>query len=270
MGQPPSHPALLDWLAVEFVEHGWSLKTMHRLMVGSAAYRQASRVDLDSPQVAHSLELDGSNRLLWHARRGRLEGEAIRDVMLELAGQLNDRMFGASARPELPRGIDAKMAWKPDAQATDRNRRSIYVIAKRNLRYPLLDIFDLPDMHNSCPERSATTTAPQALALMNGEFTLEQAAHWSGRLLGEHGDNPASLARAALAEAFGRQAGDEELAAAERFIAAQTATIANSGDATATATLPAPMPERLDPARAAAIVDFCHALLNSNELLYVD
>ncbi len=268
MGEPASHPDLLDWLAIEFVDRGWSLKAMHRLMVTSATYRQSSSIDLDNPHHAKALEADGANRLLWHARRQRLEGEAIRDVMLQLAGQLSGKMYGLSARPELPQGVDARYGWKPDTKAEDRNRRSIYVIAKRNLRLPLLDIFDAPDMHNSCAQRAATTTAPQALALLNSEFTLAQAQRWSGRLLGEHGRDIAALLRAAIAEAFSRPASSEQLQTAEQFLAEQAAAIANSGDATPT--LPAPMPAGLKPAEAAAIVDFCHALLNSNELLFVD
>jgi hypothetical protein len=269
-GDPPSNAELLDWLAVEFIDSGWSMKAMHRLMVTSSTYRQSSRVNLDSPLHQRALELDGGNRLLWHARRQRLEGEAIRDLALQLAGQLNKQMYGPSARPELPQGIDAKMAWKSDSRAEDRNRRSIYVFAKRNLRYPLLDIFDLPDLHNSCPQRSTTTTAPQALALLNGEFMLTQAQHWSGRLLSEHGSDLRSLVRAALAESFSRTASDEQLRLADEFLARQTAAIARSGDATASGTVPTPMPPGYEPARAAAIVDFCHALLNANEFLYVD
>ncbi|MBI3838165.1 MAG: DUF1549 domain-containing protein [Planctomycetia bacterium] len=270
MGEGASHPELLDWLSCEFVAQGWSTKAMHRLMVTSAAYRQSSLVDLDNPVHAKALDLDGANKLLWHARRGRLEGEAIRDTMLELAGVLNGQMYGPSARPELPKGIEPKYAWKPDAAVADRNRRSIYVLAKRNLRYPLLDIFDLPDMHNSCPQRSTTTTAPQALALLNSDFALIQAQHWSGRLLIEHGRDLAALVLAAYAEAFARSPSDEQLRVAREFLVRQAETIAASGDATASATLPTSMPAGLDPAQAAAIVDFCHALLNSNEFLYVD
>jgi len=270
MGQTPTHPELLDWLAVEFIEQGWSLKAMHRLMVTSAAYRQASTVDLDNPLHARALDRDSENHLLWHARRKRLEGEAVRDVMLQLAGQLNERMFGASARPELPRGVAPKLAWQPDAKPADRDRRSIYLLVKRNLRYPLLDVFDLPDMHNSCPQRSATVTAPQALALMNGEFAQEQARRWSGRLLAEHPQDADALVRAAFDEAFGRPADDEELRAAGRFLTEQSARITASGQGTSPDSLPSPSPSGLDPARAAAVVDFCHALLNSNELVYVD
>ncbi len=270
MGEAASHPELLDWLAVELIENGWSLKAMHRLIVSSATYRQASRVDLDNPLHGRALEVDSGNRLLWHARRTRLEGEAIRDAMLQIAGQLNGNMHGPSARPELPRGVDAKLAWKPDGTAAQRNRRSIYVIAKRNLRYPLLDLFDLPDMHNSCPQRSSTTTAPQALALMNSEFTLEQAQSWSGRLLAEHGRDLSAVLEVAFREAFARPAGEPQLKAAAEFLARQAAGIAATGEATALGALPTPMPEGLDPAQAAAVVDFCHALLNSNEFLYVD
>jgi hypothetical protein len=270
MGDPPTHPDLLDWLAVEFVRGGWSIKAMHRLMVTSAAYRQSSRVDLDDPLHAQAHEIDADNRLLWHARRMRLEGEAIRDLMLQLSGELAYRMFGTSARPELPAGVASKSAWKPNAKASDRNRRSIYVLAKRNLRYPLLEIFDWPDLHNSCPLRSATTTAPQALALLNGEFALERAQRWSGRLLVEHGQDSPALVRAAMAEAYVGEPAEEQVRAGEEFLAGQTAAIAAAGDATASDLLPLPMPEGHDPARAAAVVDFCHAILNTNEFLYVD
>src|SRR5262249_49088087 len=162
----------------------------------------------DNPAHARALERDGGNRLLWHARRARLEGEAMRDAMLMVSGRLNARIGGPSARPELPAGIETKTSWKPDGQASMRDRRSIYVLAKRNFRYPLLDVFDLPDMHNSCPQRSATVTAPQALALLNGDFTLEQARAWSGRLLKQTAGNVAETLREAFSEAFGQPPSD--------------------------------------------------------------
>jgi hypothetical protein len=267
MGEPPTHPELLDWLAAELVERGFSLKAMHRLMVASAAYRQASRVDLDDPRHARAQEIDAGNRLLWHARRRRLEGEAMRDCVLQLSGDLQLRMFGPSARPELPAGVGG--GWKADGKAHDRNRRSIYVLAKRNLRYPLFDVFDLPDMHNSCPRRSATTTAPQALALLNGEFSLEQAQRWCGRLLEQTGGGREDLVRAACREAYAREPDADELAGALDFLARQTA-ISAAGDAPAAGVLPRPMPEGCDPAEGAALVDFCHAIFNSNEFMYVD
>ncbi len=270
MGEPPTHADLLDWLAVEFVERGWSIKAMHRLMVTSAAYRQSSLVDPDDPGQALAMEIDRANHLLWHARRQRLEGEAIRDAMLQLAGDLQPRMFGPSARPRLPDGLEGKSAWQMDDQPQERNRRSIYVFAKRNLRYPLFEIFDQPDLHNSCPQRSTTTTAPQALALLNGEFSLDEARRWSGRLLQRHGDDTESLVRAAWIEAFSHEPAGEQLQAALAFLERQTAALAAGGDATADDSLPIPLPADQDPAHSTALVDFCHAIFNSNEFLYVD
>ena len=180
-GEPVSHPELLDFLAVEFVEKGWSLKTLHRLMITSAAYCQDSRVDPANPSHRKALSADPGNRLLWHARRTRLEGEALRDSMLLISGELNLRMFGPSARPKLPANI-SKYAWTPDARVEEQNRRSIYVLARRNMRFPLFDAFDLPDMHNSCSRRLNTTTAPQALLLLNGDFTRERALKIAGNL----------------------------------------------------------------------------------------
>ena len=148
-GDRPTHPELLDWLAVEFVERGWSLKTMHRLMVTSATYCQSSLVDRGSPQHAAAYAFDRDNKLLWHARRQRLEGETLRDAMLGLSGELNLRMFGPSARPKLPAGI-SNYAWKPDERVEDQNRRSIYLFAKRNVRQPILEAFDQPDSLTPC------------------------------------------------------------------------------------------------------------------------
>ncbi|REK19626.1 MAG: DUF1553 domain-containing protein [Planctomycetota bacterium] len=268
MGDPPTHPDLLDWLAVEFVERGWSIKQMHRLMVTSSTYRQASRVDLDDPAQAKAAAVDPDNELLWHARRRRLEGEALRDAMLALSGELQTRMFGPSARPVLPEGVDRKMAWKPDSKPEQRNRRSIYVFAKRNLRYPILEIFDLPDLHNSCPQRSVTTTAPQALTLLNGEFSFERAQHFGHRLLAEHGDNFTAIVRAAWSAALSREPSTDEQTAAVEFLERQIVTIAQRGETPEAAV--AGQSAGGDPARLSAVADLCHAIFNANEFLYVD
>ncbi len=258
MGEPPTHPELLDWLAVEFMDQGWSLKTLHRLMVTSATYRQSSRVDLATPTQAHALQSDGANRLLWHAHRRRLEGEAVRDAVLQVSGDLAaERMFGPSAQPELPPGLTGKQAWKVNPQPHEQHRRSVYIFAKRNLRFPLLEIFDLPDLQNSCPERSVTTTAPQALALLNGEFALLQAQRWSERLIAEYGEDTAAIVRAAWTAAFARDASQSEVTLACEFIARQTGVIE-------------PGSESAGAARTAAVADFCHAIFNANEFLYID
>jgi len=267
MGEAPTHPELLDWLAVEFVERGWSLKAMHRLMVTSAAYRQSSLVDVDDQAHATATDRDPDNQLLWHARRRRLEGEAIRDAMLALSGELQPRMFGPSARPELPRGVEGGAAWQADKRPEDQNRRSIYVFAKRNLRYPLFEIFDQPDLHNSCPQRTTTTTAPQSLALLNGDIAFERARRWAGRLLAENSGDEVALIDTAWTEAFARTPREAERQAAAAFLDQQATALAS---ATSDDTLPIPLPSGGDPARSAALVDLCHALLNANEFLYVD
>jgi hypothetical protein len=239
-GDVPTHPELLDWLAVEFIEQGWSLKHIHRLMVTSATYCQSSIVDAADPR----LKADREDKLLWHARRRRLEGETMRDAQLAVSGELNARPFGPSARPALPEKIST-YAWKPDARPEDQHRRSVYVFAKRNMRFPMFDAFDLPDMHNSCARRSQTTTAPQALLLLNSDFTLVRARHWADSLRSSSVDDGAFVAKA-YREAWGRAATDDEITSGVSFLQRQRVLS--------------------DDAR----LDFCHALLNANEFLYVD
>src|SRR5205807_1620650 len=196
---------------------------------------------------------DGENKLLWHARRQRLQGETMRDAMLSLSGELNPRMFGVSARPTLPEKI-SNYAWKPDARAEDQLRRSIYLFAKRNMRFPMFDAFDLPDMHNSCARRTQTITAPQALLLLNSDFTLERARHWAARLLLQHAADARSLIREAYRTAWGRQPTSEEAALGLQFLHTQAELSGGHNGA----------------ARMDAVTDFCHALMNTNEFLYID
>ncbi|HTU20368.1 MAG TPA: DUF1549 and DUF1553 domain-containing protein [Gemmataceae bacterium] len=262
MGDAATHPQLLDWLAVELVESGWSLKHMHRLMVLSAAYRQDSRVDPSGSVHARALRVDRDNHLLWHARRRRLEGEAIRDAMLALSSELSLRPFGPSARPKLPDNI-SKYAWKPDPLPKDRHRRSIYVFAKRNMRFPLFDAFDLPDMHNSCSRRLTTTTAPQALLLLNGDFALECGQRLAAVLQERYGEDESRMIAQGYRLAWGRPPREAEIELALRFLSTQTEALwarqqSDGGSMDREA------------ARRAALADFCHALLNTNEFLFLD
>jgi hypothetical protein len=268
-GDAPTHPELLDWLAIEFVRSGWDLKHMHRLMVTSATYRQSAIHDPANPAHAAAAKSDPDNKLLWRARRWRLEGEAMRDAMLRVSGDLNERMYGASARPKLPANI-SKAAWSADAKMEDQNRRSVYVMAKRNLRFPLFDAFDQPDMFLSCSRRLPTVTAPQALYLLNGEFTRERAQAWAGKLLGKHGQNLDALVAAAFREAYGRPPQADEVRTVKAFLAKQSELIRERGVKAEELVLPVGGVRGVEPARAAAIVDFCHALFNTNEFLYVD
>jgi hypothetical protein len=293
----PSHPELLDWLASEFlrpsaptsskseirnptseIPHpksqilpGWRLKTLHRVLMTSAAYRQSTDRQGASIAPPHGYEIDPGNRLYWHFDRRRLTAESIRDAFLSVAGRLDTTVLGPSVFPELPSDFSKREAWKVSPGAADRSRRSIYIHAKRNLPYPLLEAFDLPDMHESCARRTQTTVAPQALMLLNSDVVLEYARAFAGRLL--H-DNPHAeirrLVGTAYQLAFGREATDDEFAAAESFIARQQSLIELERPAGRPLLLPKGFPKFLDPPLAAAITDFCHALMNANEFVYVD
>jgi hypothetical protein len=253
-GEKPTHPQLLDYLATELVRQGWKLKAIHRLIVTSATYRQASSPNRN-PKMDKALAADPSNKLLWHARVKRREAEAIRDAVLQASGQLNPRMGGPSNCPQLPAAVmESKYAWDPDQRPTDRNRRSIYMLAKRNFVYPLFAAFDPPDRINSCPVRPVTITAPQALAMLNGEFSLTQARHLSAVLVADHGRAVAPLVRAAYRRIFSREPDAQEIAAAEKFLQRQARLIGAPSS----------------PTFSDAVVDFCHALLNSAEFLNVE
>jgi len=253
-GTPPSHPELLDWLACEFVASGWDIKHLLRLLLTSATFRQDSRVDPNNDGHSKALLADRENTLLWRANRRRLEGEVIRDSLLALSGELNTRMYGPSARPELPAAL-GKAAWAADPRPEDRQRRSVYVLVKRNLRYPFFEAFDQPDLHNSCGRRLCTTTAPQALLLFNSDLSLGRGRVWA-ESFAESSDSRATV-RLAMQAAWGRPASADEIALGERFLERQAVLYRNQGSTA-------------EQSRQQALVDFCHALLNTNEFLYID
>jgi hypothetical protein len=242
-GEPPTHPELLDWLAVEFVERGWSLKEMHRLMVTSAAYRQASvTLSPGGRGQGEGVRPDPDNRLLGRASRRRLEGEALRDAMLAAAGLLSEKAGGPGVYPELPEELGVpKAKWPVSTSAAERNRRSVYVFAKRNLRYPLFDAFDAPDANETCARRFTTTTAPQALMLFNGKLVLDIARAFAARVTADVGTDPDRVIDRAYRLALGRAPDDDERRTMRDFLA-----------------------------RGGSAADLCHAVLNLNEFLYVD
>jgi hypothetical protein len=267
MGGNPTHQELLDWLASEFVRNGWHIKPIQRLIVMSATYCQSANSATSGDAATAA---DPGNNLLSHARRQRLECEELRDAMLQVAGQINFQMYGPSVHPTLPDVLaDSRYGWDPDPKATDRNRRSIYVLAQRNMRLPILEAFDQSDQLNSCPRRTSTTTASQALEMLNSELTTELAREWSGRLLAEYGDDEPKLVCEAYEEAYARPPSEHEIEAAEKFIEKQSSLVALQ-KAPKIELLPAPLPASVDQAKAAAIVDFCHAIFCSNEFLYLD
>jgi hypothetical protein len=183
MGESPSHPVLLDWLVGEFARNGSSLKQLHKLMLSSSTYRQTSHPS-ENPAPAElarwqtTQKIDPENRLLSRANRRRLDGEAIRDCMLAAANRLSPKRGGPGVMPPLPDELTItllKDQWEPSPNEEDHRRRSIYIVARRNLRFPFFEAFDRPETTASCPERGQSTIAPQALLLLNSEFSLNSA-----------------------------------------------------------------------------------------------
>jgi hypothetical protein len=260
MGERPSHPALLDRLTAEFVRQGWSLKAMHRLIVTSNTYQQSS---LFSATAART---DPQNICLWRYPRQRLEAEVIRDSALCVSGRLNPRMSGPSVFPELPPGMESRGGWKVTEDASERDRRSVYVFVRRNTRYPLFEAFDMPDTHESCARRNVTTTAPQALSLLNSRLTLEWAQAFAARVRGAAGASPESQIELAFRLAYSRRPDDSEMEMAKAFFKRQLQLLAEKPKEQLP--LPTDAANGGDPLNAAALVDFCHVLINSNEFVY--
>ncbi len=199
MGQKPTHPELLDWLSSEFVQSGWSLKHMHRLMVTSNAYRQSSTYREEASQA------DSLNRLLWRFRPQRLEAEAIRDSALSVSGLLNPAIGGPSVAPSLPLGMPPPAGgWTVSKNPDDQHRRSIYISVRRTATYPMLSAFDMPESLESCSRRTQTTTAPQALTMLNSHESLEWAQAFAGRVLERAGADPSRQAVEAFRLAYSR------------------------------------------------------------------
>ena len=187
MGTRPSHPELLDWLANEFVEGGFRMKPLHRMILLSSTYQQ----DYISSAPAEAAEADPEDRLLWRFPRRRLSAEELRDAMLAVSGRLNPTMGGPSVivpiEPALVKLIYNPAQWKPGDDARQYDRRAIYLFQKRNLRLPFMEVFDSPDLLLSCARRDQSTHAPQALELLNGEFSNAMAAALASRVTREAG-----------------------------------------------------------------------------------
>jgi hypothetical protein len=262
-GERPTHPELLDWLASEFIRSGWSLKALHRLIVTSSAYQQSSGYGETAAKI------DPDNKLLWHYPRQRLEGEVIRDSALAVAGMLNPKLGGPSVFPELPAGMPTpRGGWKVNAEASERNRRSVYVFVRRNTRYPMFDCFDMPDPHESCPRRNITISPIQALTLLNSTLTLEWAQGFASRVLESAGADVNRQIETAFRLAYGRRPDQSEKQLATGFLKEQGEILSAETLNGRTLTLPSRMPGGVELVRAAALVDFCHTLINASEFVY--
>jgi hypothetical protein len=249
-GAAPSHPELLDWLAIEFVRSGWSLKDLHRLMVNSATYRQTSQV------TTELADADPDNRCLSRMPLRRMEAEVLRDSLLSVAGQLDETQFGP------PVEVDVREDGLVTAKVSPRgSRRSIYVLHRRTKMPTILENFDSPQMGPNCLERGVSIVAPQALHLLNNAAVKELADRFAERIEREVGaDRDAQIARIHEV-AYAAAPTDEELQLSRQSLDRLTQTWLD--------TLGAADNAQQEAARR-ALRNYCHAVLNSAGFVYVD
>lgn len=236
----PSHPELLDWLALRFMKEGWSLKAIHKLMVMSRTYRQSSLV-----QNQEADKIDPQNKLLWRFNRRRLEAEAVRDAVLKVSGRLNPEVFGIPIFPALPDGIEDRVKYNESKWATDTGpdsrKRSVYIYQQRTLNMPLMQNFDGLVCEDSIPKRQASVTPLQALSMYNGPLVQEEAKHFARRLETECPQTAQARVDRAILLAYGRNATPQEI-------------------------------EALTPMATTSeeLIRLCRILLNTSEFIYVD
>ena len=247
IGESPTHPELLDWLADWFArDANWSIKKLHRLILSSSTYRMSKA---DHPVYG---EQDPRNVTLWRFPYRRLEVEAIRDSMLAVSGQLRRSMGGPGVYLEIPPEVlagnsDPNVVWPKFDEAAS-SRRTVYAFVKRALVVPFLEVLDVCDTTRSTELRNRTTIAPQALTLFNGDFANRQARHLAERLIREAGDNSARQIEVAYRLTLCRAPTQTESEAMQRFLAEGTETAD----------------------RRLALEQLCRVILNLNEFVYAN
>jgi hypothetical protein len=263
MGELPTHPELLDWLARQLTDNGWKLKRLHKLIMLSSAYQ----MDSTHPREAEYAEADFANKAWWRRNRLRLEAEPLRDAMLATSGQLNLQAGGPSFFPpasgEALEGLSKKDDAWGKSPPEEQRRRSVYMMTKRSLLLPLMTTFDFADTTQPVAQRSISTVAPQALALLNNQFVHEQSAALAARVQSEAGEDATAEVDRAWWLALSRAPTDRERAGALAHLESQRTNLVEHA-AAAGGTLSA------EEARQQALASLCHVLLNLNEFIYVD
>ncbi len=252
MGTLPSNPELLDWLATEFVRQGWSIKQMQRLMMNSETYKMGSAFYDTS-----DLEKDPIDEFLWRFPIRRVEAEILRDTVLDASGNLNLTAGGPAFFPSIPitvRADQPRGTWDLTKEGPDTWRRSVYAYIKRGLKYPMFEVFDLPDLNVTCERRVTSTVPTQALTMLNNEFMLLQAGHFAARVIKEAGPDRREQVKTMYRIALSREPGALELDNNLEFLKKQTEQAKKRGDARA---------------ELAALTDLADVTLNLNEFVYI-
>ncbi|HJN08991.1 MAG TPA: DUF1553 domain-containing protein [Pirellulaceae bacterium] len=247
LGQTPTHPQLLDWLATRFIESSWSLKELHRLILLSATYQMSSQWN------AHAAAIDPENRLLWRFSRRRLEAEAIRDAMLAISGRLDEQIGGSILPTENRKYVTSTANVDPVAYQT--NRRSLYLPVVRSALYEVFQAFDFADPSVMSGRRQSTTVAPQALFIMNSKFVTEQTRAMAEWLTADDGDD-AGRVRVTYQRTLGRPPTTSEISRATSYV--QAYTMRQAADI-----------EPLE-ARIRAWQSFCRVILATNEFIFLE
>jgi hypothetical protein len=258
---PPSHPQLLDWLAVRFMEDGWSFKKLHRLIVTSNTYQQSSSSRPDA------VEKDGENKGLWRGPRLRLESEVVRDAALRASGLLSTKMYGPSVFPPQPASITTEgtygaFAWKA-SEGEDRYRRTIYTFAKRTAPFAFCTTFDAPTGESCLVRRDMSNTPLQALTMLN-DVTITEAAQALGKRLAEAPGGVSEKIDDAYVRCFARQPTAEENAKISEFFTKQRTRFAASAEAAKEVAGDAPAATLPDRAAWTAVA---RALMNLDEFV---
>ena len=252
LGQKPTHPKLLDWLAIRLREDGWSIKAMHQLIMSSRTYQMSAA---GHPAANAG---DPTNRYLWRFPQRRLEAETIRDIVLDAAGSLNPKMGGKPFFPPIPKSVwrsFGKGKWVLTDEGPEVWRRSIYSYWKRGLRYPMFEVLDQPDPNITCERRNVSTVPTQALTLLNNPFLVRQANLFAQRVAETRGPDDQSQIRGAYEIALSREPSDRELQANLGFLSERRARHAARGSN--------------EPALD-ALVDLCSVIVNLNEFVYLN
>ena len=237
-GAPPSHPALLDWLASEYISNGYRLKPLHKLIMLSTAYRQAT---MTTPSLMErAISLDKTDKILWRYPPRRLEAEPVRDAVLAVSGKLNLKMGGPGYSP-WEKNTNYVAVYNPKAVlGPDEFRRMVYQFKPKSRLDPTFGAFDCPDGGLVAPRRTVSTTALQALSLLNSRFLIDRADDFAERLRKENGEDVEAQVMRAFKLAFARSPSETEAAASAKLIETH------------------------------GLSAFCRALLNSNEFLYLN
>lgn len=263
-GDSPTHPQLLEYLTTQFVKNGWSVKFLHREILNSAVWRQASTRDASDKRGP---EIDPGNSLLWRMNPQRLQAEIMRDAMLAVSNTLNLESGGPGFKPyiapeaNLARNIKGERYPKDAKDDASTRRRSVYMFHKRLIPYPMFQAFDRPDLMTSCALRQNTTVAPQAMVILNDRF-VRAVAHDFAELITDKARKPnmdqpelTPVVELAFETAFARKPTAQEVAASIEFIEKQSTTRAKRGE---------------KESRQEALADYCQTLFGLNEFIYID